>query len=95
LAIALALILRKRVMSSCGWTGNSTTFSIIWISALRPNHAYDTHIPILFYGASFRTGRYSNPVQITDIAPTICAFLRINEPSGCTGTPLRGLLQDL
>ncbi len=57
-------------------------------------YAYDTHVPILFYGSAFKTGRYSGPASITDIAPTLCAILRINEPAGCTGTPLRSLLKD-
>ncbi|HTN71718.1 MAG TPA: alkaline phosphatase family protein, partial [Methylomirabilota bacterium] len=58
-------------------------------------YAYDSHVPILFYGGAFKTGRYSGPVNITDIAPTLCAILRISEPSGCTGMVVSELLSGL
>jgi len=47
----------------------------------------DTHVPVLFYGTAFRTGRYADEFYITDIAPTLCAALRIDAPSGCMGKP--------
>ena len=47
--------------------------------------SYDTHVPVLFYGAPFRPGRHPGHFGITDIAPTLAAALRITPPAGSTG----------
>ena len=57
-------------------------------------YSYDTHIPVLFYGAAFKPGRFAGEFFITDIAPTLSAALRMNEPSGCIGKPCAQILQD-
>lgn len=54
-------------------------------------YAYDTHIPLIFYGWGIKPGCTYTPVSITDIAPTIAAFLQIQPPSGCTGKPIVAL----
>lgn len=51
-------------------------------------YSYDTHIPVVFYGSMFKPGRYADDFYITDIASTLCAALRLNEPSGNIGKPL-------
>jgi predicted AlkP superfamily pyrophosphatase or phosphodiesterase len=51
-------------------------------------YSYDTHVPILFYGSLFNPGRYADEFFITDIVPTFCAALGMNEPPGCMGKPL-------
>jgi predicted AlkP superfamily pyrophosphatase or phosphodiesterase len=48
-------------------------------------YAYDTHVPILFFGAEFRPGHYAKEFTITDIVPTLCAALGMNEPAGSMG----------
>jgi hypothetical protein len=50
-------------------------------------YSYDTHIPVAFHGRAFKPGRYADPFNITDIAPTLSAALRMNEPSGNIGKP--------
>lgn len=50
-------------------------------------YSYDTHIPVGFHGRAFKPGRYADPFNITDIAPTLSAALRMNEPSGNIGKP--------
>jgi len=55
---------------------------------------YDSHIPVLFFGSAFKPGRYADEFYITDIAPTLCAALRINEPPGATGKPFVKVLAD-
>jgi arylsulfatase A-like enzyme len=50
--------------------------------------AYDTHVPLLFWGWHVKHGESAAPVKIVDIAPTIARYLHIQEPSGCTGEPL-------
>ena len=55
-------------------------------------YAYDTHIPILFYGKAFNPGRYADPFAITDIVPTLCAALGLTEPPQSMGKPLPKIL---
>jgi predicted AlkP superfamily pyrophosphatase or phosphodiesterase len=57
-------------------------------------YSYDTHIPVLFYGRIFKPGRYADDFAITDLAPTLCAALHMNEPSGSIGKPLVKLIAD-
>ncbi|UYZ58656.1 alkaline phosphatase PafA [Hymenobacter latericus] len=54
--------------------------------------AYDTHVPLLFWGWRVPHGESAHPARITDIAPTVARFLHIQEPSGCTGQPLQEVL---
>ncbi len=53
---------------------------------------YDTHVPVLFYGAPFKKGRYADEFYITDIVPTLCAALHMDEPPGCMGKPFVKIL---
>ena len=46
---------------------------------------YDTHVPFILMGWHVNHGFTQRPVFINDIAPTICAMLKIQMPSGCTG----------
>ena len=55
-------------------------------------YTYDTHIPVLFFGAGFKPGRYADSFSITDIAPTLSAALRLTAPSGNMGAPLTKIL---
>jgi len=54
---------------------------------------YDTHIPLLFYGAGISTGETHRRVHMTDIAPTICALLNIQMPNGCIGEVIEPVLE--
>jgi predicted AlkP superfamily pyrophosphatase or phosphodiesterase len=49
---------------------------------------YDTHVPVLFYGNGIKKGSSYNYTTITQIAPTICELLKINQPNGCLSNPL-------
>ncbi len=51
-------------------------------------YSYDTHVPILFYGAGIPKGSSSQFHTITDISPTLSVLLNIKFPSGCTGQPI-------
>lgn len=50
--------------------------------------ADDSHIPLVFMGWGVKPGETFAPVRIVDIAPTLCAFLHIQMPSGCMGEPV-------
>lgn len=56
-------------------------------------YTYDTHIPILFYGAGVKAGSSAQFHTITDIAPTLATILKIKFPSGCTGQPVAELVK--
>lgn len=51
--------------------------------------AYDVHIPFILYGWNVEHGESTKPLNITDIAPTICAMLHIQMPDAAIGTPAR------
>jgi hypothetical protein len=56
-------------------------------------YSYDTHIPILFYGAPFKSGRYPDDVHITDIVSTLCVPLHMTEPAMNMGKPISSILR--
>lgn len=49
---------------------------------------YDTHVPLLFFGASIKQGETYKKTVIPDIAPTMSALLGISFPNGSTGEVL-------
>ena len=60
-----------------------------WSSPTGTTHGewnpYDAHIPCLFYGWNIPHGATSREVHITDIAPTVCQLLHIQQPDACVG----------
>lgn len=46
---------------------------------------YDTQVPLLWYGWKIPNGKTWRLTEVTDIAPTIAAMLRIKAPSGSIG----------
>lgn len=48
-------------------------------------YAYDTHIPLLWYGWGIKQGQSIRKISMSDIAPTLAALLHIQEPSGSIG----------
>lgn len=46
---------------------------------------YDTHVPVIFYGASVKRSKYSRDIAINDIAPTLSSILGVESPSGSSG----------
>jgi len=49
---------------------------------------YDTHVPLLFFGYGIKKGESFDRATITQIAPTLCELLRINQPNSCSSAPL-------
>lgn len=60
-----------------------------WSSPIGTTHGewnpHDAHIPLLFYGWHVEHGATSREVHITDIAPTVCQMLHIQQPNACSG----------
>ena len=49
---------------------------------------YDTHVPVILFGAGVRAGRYNIECTPSDIAPTVAALLGIEQPSNRVGRVL-------
>ncbi len=49
---------------------------------------YDTHVPVIFFGAGVKPGWYRRPVLVNDIAPTLAAFMDVESPAGAFGQVL-------
>lgn len=54
---------------------------------------YDTHVPIVFYGKGIKAGEGYNYVSITQIAPTVCELMKINQPNSCVAEPLNAIFR--
>ena len=74
----------KPAMSSSGSTGTSHG---VW-------NPYDSHIPLIWMGWGIKRGKTFRQVGMTDIAPTIAALLRIQEPNGCIGKPITEIVNN-
>ena len=55
-------------------------------------NSYDSHIPLIFMGSGVKKGESNTPHYMTDIAPTLAQFLKIENPSGCIGQPITEVL---
>ncbi len=56
-------------------------------------YAYDTHVPMLLYGAGIRAGRHARVVAVADLASTLAQILGIAPPPSNEGQPLREALE--
>jgi predicted AlkP superfamily pyrophosphatase or phosphodiesterase len=56
-------------------------------------YTYDTHVPLIFYGAGIAPGTYARAVTENDIAPTLAALLGVTEPSGSVGHVLTEIVK--
>jgi predicted AlkP superfamily pyrophosphatase or phosphodiesterase len=71
-----------------GWMegfGKGTTHGSIY--------PYDTHIPLLFMGWKVKPASDYSEINITDIAPTIAAMVKCQEPNGSIGKVITGVLK--
>jgi predicted AlkP superfamily pyrophosphatase or phosphodiesterase len=53
---------------------------------------YDTHVPLLWFGAGIAPGVYQEPAAVADVAPTLSALLGIDPPGKSQGRVLREML---
>ena len=66
-----------------GWTGD------IGVGASHgTGYAYDSHVPLLWWGMGIEPGVSYAPHTITDIAPTAAMIVNSKLPSACTGQPI-------
>lgn len=51
-------------------------------------YGYDTHVPLIFWGAGITPQRIDHPVCMTSVAPTTARLMGIAEPAASEGTAL-------
>ena len=51
-------------------------------------YSYDTHVPVIIYGAGILPGSYSAASSPSDIAPTLSTLLKLEPPSSVVGRVL-------
>lgn len=54
---------------------------------------YDAHIPLIWYGWNIKHGSLNRKTYMTDIAPTLAALLKIQEPNGSIGNVITELVK--
>jgi hypothetical protein len=54
--------------------------------------AYDTHVPLLWFGEGIAPGTHTGAVSVADVAPTLSRLLEIEVPSNGQGRVLREML---
>jgi hypothetical protein len=66
-----------------------------WLTGEPPNvtnhrtpYRYDTHVPMLLYGAGVRRGHFHRPVAVVDLASTVARVLGVAPAPADEGTPL-------
>lgn len=57
-------------------------------------YRYDSHVPVLFFGAGVRPGIHAAPVGTVDVAPTLAAMLGIQAPADIDGRSLIDLVRE-
>jgi hypothetical protein len=55
-------------------------------------YAYDTHVPLAFYGLPFQPGTYHTHAEPVDLAVTLASLLGINAPTHSVGRVLTEML---
>ncbi|MBS0207397.1 MAG: alkaline phosphatase family protein [Planctomycetes bacterium] len=55
--------------------------------------AYDTHVPLLFWGHGIRAGKFTDRVSPAAMAPTLASLLRLPAPAGCEVESLSQAIQ--
>ena len=90
--------IKSRIINGYNWQ-RSGDIQIVSHDGMLPSYAkkgtthsvwnsYDAHIPLIFMGWKVPHGESNKPYFMTDIAPTIAQFLKIENPSGNVGNPI-------
>jgi predicted AlkP superfamily pyrophosphatase or phosphodiesterase len=70
-----------------GWIASSIT------ATHGSTYNYDTHIPLIFYGAGVAQGKTYERTGVSDTAPTLAALLKILAPSGTMGEVIPAVIR--
>ena len=61
----------------------------------RSLRSQDFHVPLIIYYAGFKTQRYSKPVSLIDLYPTLAEIFELEAPQGLRGTSLLPVLMGM
>jgi predicted AlkP superfamily pyrophosphatase or phosphodiesterase len=75
---AIALVITLTPFST--WGGN--------VASHGSPYDYDTHVPLIFYGAGVHAGRYGEFVRTVDLAPTLAALAGVKPSEALDGVVL-------
>ncbi len=56
-------------------------------------YSYDTHVPVIFYGAGIKKGVSHKNYKVRDIAPTLATLLEVEFPNGNSGIVIEEALK--
>lgn len=101
--VAIPAIIKSKIINGYNRKYSGRIFLILkpgWLLGQSPQgtdhgnwNPYDSHIPLLWMGWGIRHGSTHDLTEITDIAPTACAILKIQMPSGNVGKPIAKILK--
>jgi predicted AlkP superfamily pyrophosphatase or phosphodiesterase len=74
--------------------GNSVDTAIHQGTSHGSGYSYDTHVPLLWYGAGIKKQEIYRPINITDIAATLVHILNLQRIGAMTGNPIVEILQN-
>ena len=57
------------------------------------SYAYDSRVPLIWYGWKIGRASILEPVSLIDIAPTISSYLEISYPNACSGKAITDLIK--
>ncbi|QQS51945.1 MAG: alkaline phosphatase family protein [Bacteroidota bacterium] len=57
------------------------------------SYGHDAHIPLIWYGWKMKRKTVLQPVDLTDVAPTISVLLDISFPNSSTGIPIEDVVR--
>lgn len=67
---------------------DDVTTSSLWGSP----YEYDSHVPLLFYGKGIMPQIIHTPVDIIDVAPTICEIVGVTHPNASEGKAINEII---
>ncbi|MFT4778503.1 MAG: putative AlkP superfamily pyrophosphatase or phosphodiesterase [Flavobacteriales bacterium] len=71
------------LVTSVGWIPNGYTGT-----THGSPYSYDTHVPLIFFGAGIEHGQTARRTVVRDIAPTVSMLMKITQPNATTGDPV-------
>ena len=80
---AIELVVTLTPLSS--WVGN--------IASHGSPYDYDSHVPLIFYGAGVRPGKVGEFVRTVDLAPTLAEIAGVRPTNALDGVVLRGAIK--
>lgn len=95
-------LLKTRIINGYNWQRSGDIQLVSHDSMLPPYaktgtthsvwNSYDSHIPLIFMGWGIKHGESNAAYNMTDIAPTVSALIKIQFPSGNIGNPITEVL---